>query len=275
MTAASNELRQHPLSAAFPSMPANEIEALAMDIEKHGQRDAGVLYEGMVLDGWHRYLACEKASVKFRSIPFEGGDPVAFVIAKNLHRRHLTASQRAACVVAASEWRPAGRPEKGEPGSPFRTNGEMAHAAEVTERTIQHAKVAHDAGLGEAVKAGEVSAKRAAEVAKLPKAKRAAALKESKPPKEKKPTVIAADPKFEKLYGEVKAKLEEVMEQRDALADTAESVEAFKDNEQFKQMEALRIELRAVKRRRDELMTENAELRGEVKRWRKKAEAKK
>jgi hypothetical protein len=97
MTAATgNSLTQHPLSAAFPAMPEQELEALALDIEKHGQREPGVLFEGMVLDGWHRYLGCQKAGVEFRAVEFDGDDPVGFVISKNLHRRHMTASQRAA-----------------------------------------------------------------------------------------------------------------------------------------------------------------------------------
>jgi hypothetical protein len=54
-----------------------------------------VLLDGMVLDGWHRYLACAKAGVEFKAMNFDGADPVAFVISRNLHRRHLTPSQRA------------------------------------------------------------------------------------------------------------------------------------------------------------------------------------
>jgi hypothetical protein len=66
-TTTQNSLQQHPLSAAFPSMPPVELEALAMDIEAHGQREPGVLFEGMVLDGWHRYVACGKAGVEFKA----------------------------------------------------------------------------------------------------------------------------------------------------------------------------------------------------------------
>jgi hypothetical protein len=45
--------------------------ALAIDIEAHGQREPGVLFEGMVLDGWHRYRACEQIGVEFKAEEYE------------------------------------------------------------------------------------------------------------------------------------------------------------------------------------------------------------
>jgi FtsZ-binding cell division protein ZapB len=260
-------LQQHPLSAAFPSMPEVDLEALAEDIKKHGQRDDGVMYEGMVLDGWHRYLACEKAGVKFFALQFDGDDPVAFVLGKNLHRRHMTGSQRAAAVVAATNWRPRGdQKSRSAPGAD-RTAKQLAEQAEVSERTIEHAKAAEKAGLGDVVREGVVSAKRAAEIAKLPRAKREKALTE-------KPKVIKASKDFEQLYDAVKAELAETKEALATLADTAASVEVFKNDEQFKAMQILREEMRSVKRRRDELMRENAELKKQVSHWKKKAEKK-
>lgn len=212
------QLLQHPLSAAFPSMPESEIEALAIDIEKHGQREKGVIFEGMVLDGWHRNLACHKAGVPFKTEDFDGDDPVAFVISRNLHRRHLTASQRAAAVVATSEWRGRGEKLKSAPGAGL-TEKQMAETAEVSERTIRQAKTAHDAGLGDKVKDGTVSAKRAAEVAKLPKGQREKALRENKPPKEKK-----ADPRDAELK-RLSAALAEANEQKADVADVARELE--------------------------------------------------
>ena len=56
----------------------------------------------------------------------------------------MTPSQRAAAVVACSEWATAGKQPKGEPGSPLKaTVPEMAKDAEVSVRTIQQAKTAH------------------------------------------------------------------------------------------------------------------------------------
>lgn len=160
------ELKQHPLSAAFPSMSEADFLALKDDIEVNGQREPVLLYEGMVLDGWHRYRACCDLGLKPTQFTYNDGDPVAFVKSQNLHRRHLTASQRAAAVVACAAWVPSniGRP-RGEPGSPLETNAKLATEAHVTPRTIQQAKAAQKAGLGDAVKEGVLTAKEAARIA--------------------------------------------------------------------------------------------------------------
>lgn len=160
------ELKQHPLSAAFPSMNDADFLALKDDIENNGQREPIWILDGMVLDGWHRYRACAELGLKPKQFNFGDGDPVEYVISHNLHRRHLTASQRAAAVVACAQWAPPHRTKKVEPGSTFSTNGAMAKAAGTTVRTITDAKVAHKAGLGEAVKEGAVTAKEGAKIAR-------------------------------------------------------------------------------------------------------------
>lgn len=268
-------LQQHPLSAAFPAMPDAELGALVLDIEAHGQREPGVLYEGMVLDGWHRYVACEKAGLEFRAVEFSDGDPRAFVKSKNLHRRHLTGTQRAQAVVAVNEWAPTGRPGKGEVASPFPEKGfstvaEMAQEAEVSQRTIQQVKKANgvDPKLGDAMRDGVINAERASEISDLPKARRAKAIVE---PKEKKPRVIVAERKFEKLYEAVKAELVETKEALVEMKTLAESAKAFEEQDEFKQMQILRLELQGAKRRRDELMRENAEMKKQIAYWEKRA----
>lgn len=219
MTAATSELRQHPLSAAFPAMLDNELGALALDIETNGQREPGVLFEGMVLDGWHRYLACEKSGVTFKSVEFAGADPVAFVLSHNLHRRHLTASQRAGCVVAAASWRPTGITSSRAAAAATLTNKSLAEQAEVGERTIRDAKAAHTAGLGEEVREGRISAERAARVARLPKGKREKALKEPAAPKK------ADDAKARAELVDVQGKYADLLEKHADLADTARELQ--------------------------------------------------
>lgn len=176
-----NNLLQHPLSAAFPSMNINDLDFLSRDITANGLYHSITIFDEMVLDGWHRYQACQKAGLepRFQQLP-EGADPVAFVKSHNLLRRILSPSQRAASVVACSEWERSGMPETGEETSPNQTVSAMAKDAEVSERTIQQAKAAHVAGLGKAVRDGKVTVVTAAKIAKLPESEREQALETGK-----------------------------------------------------------------------------------------------
>jgi hypothetical protein len=181
-------------------MSTSELSDLTMDIVTNGLRNPITLFEGMVLDGWHRYRACsmiEDGEVRLHIVEFPPElDPVAFVRSQNYHRRHLTAGQKAVAEVELSKWAQSGENQHtrgGEPGAPppeTVTNQQMAEAAEVTPRTIQQAKRVVEAGLADAVKTGEVSVKRAAEVAKLPEPERQAALHTPRPRPEPRPRVL-------------------------------------------------------------------------------------
>jgi hypothetical protein len=257
------DYKQHPLSAAFPAMSGLDLQNLAEDLKANGQREPGVIYEGMVLDGWHRYLGCTQAGILFKAVEFDGADPVAFVLSRNLHRRHLTASQRAASIVACTNWKPRG---KQAPGAGLASEQDMAKAAEVSERTIRHAKVAHQAGLSEEVKEGKVSAKRAAEVAKLPPKQREKALNQPPQPKPKK------ESPEEQTIVALRAEIADLKEALGEATLMAEAAKIHEGEEGFRDLKAVLGELEAVKRRRDDLMRENAELKKQVAHWRKRAE---
>jgi hypothetical protein len=275
-------MKQHPLSAAFPAMSADDFQALKSDIEANGQREPIIVLDGMVLDGWHRYRACTELGTKVKQFTFAcGSDPVAFVISHNLHRRHLTASQRAAAVVACQQWQPAGvrTAARVEPSSTHAsTNAEMARLAQVTPRTITDAKTAHKAGLGEAVKAGALTAKEAASVARgtpavVPKAKRHL---------NPLPADMSAPTSADEL-AEARDVIASLSEDNDRLRDKL-AVESMDAGEEAKsqaaqtiadlrnEVKAVRAELDAVKSSRDGYMRENAQLRRQCELWRKKAE---
>ena len=146
-------------------MSAEDFQALVDDIDNNGQREPVMIYEGMVLDGWHRYQACTSLGMEPTKFEFQGDDPVAFVLSQNLHRRHLSASQRAAAVVSCTQWRPVGK-AKPETISGLKTEKEMAKTAGTSDRTIRDAKTAHKAGLTEVVKSGAMTANEAAKVAR-------------------------------------------------------------------------------------------------------------
>jgi FtsZ-binding cell division protein ZapB len=271
------ELKQHPLSAAFPAMSADDFAALVEDVRANGQREPIMLFEGMVLDGWHRYRACVQVGIKPTQFPFpDGKDPVAFVLSQNLHRRHLTPSQRAAAVVACAEWAPKGRPGKAETISGFREK-DMAKAAGTSDRTIRDAKVAHKAGLGEAVKAGALTAHEAATVARGKPAEKPAPKAKSE-----KRELPAAPPPTAPELDEAQDTIAELAQENEQLRDRL-AVEAMDASEEEKTQAAetirelrervrlLEIEVEALKASRDTYMRESSEKTAQINYWRKEA----
>jgi hypothetical protein len=92
----------HPLADLFPLIEGDEFDDLVADIRAHGQHEDLVLLENKVLDGRNRYRACGVTGIEPRLVSFQPdyhGNPLKFVLSKNLRRRHLNESQRA--MVAA------------------------------------------------------------------------------------------------------------------------------------------------------------------------------
>jgi len=94
-------LNAHPAAGLFPMLSAEELQALADDIAANGLNNPVVVYEDQVLDGRNRSKACEMAGVSIKTTQWvdPGCGPVAYVISQNIHRRHLTATQRAVLAV--------------------------------------------------------------------------------------------------------------------------------------------------------------------------------
>jgi ParB-like chromosome segregation protein Spo0J len=96
------DLPAHPAADLFPMLGEDELLKLAADIRENGIHEPIVLHEGKVLDGRNRLAACKLAGVEPRFVTWAGsGSPTTWVLSRNLHRRHLTASQRAAVAVDA------------------------------------------------------------------------------------------------------------------------------------------------------------------------------
>ena len=135
---------RHPLSAAWPDMAGELFNAFSADLKKHGQREPAVLYQGKILDGWHRYLAwlAGECSFDFLTTGYKGTDPVAYVISMNGRRRSLTPQEIARATVACHNWSSVGRPKKSQEADapPTRTTREMADMAGVSTSTIDRAK---------------------------------------------------------------------------------------------------------------------------------------
>lgn len=86
----------HPAANLFPMMSDEDIDALAKSIREQGLRQPIILTEdGQLLDGRNRVAACSRAGVPPRHEVYRGNDPVAYVMALNMDRRHLTTGQKA------------------------------------------------------------------------------------------------------------------------------------------------------------------------------------
>ena len=86
----------HEVVEIFPQMSDAELDELAGDILKHGQREPIRTHQGTIIDGRNRYLACKRAGIEPEYAEWSGGGSLLeFVISLNLHRRHLTVGQKA------------------------------------------------------------------------------------------------------------------------------------------------------------------------------------
>lgn len=77
----------HPLSEVFPLMRESEFLRLVASIRDHGLHQPIHLYEGQILDGRLRYLACLEAGVEPRFEEYVEDDPRGFLISMNVMRQ--------------------------------------------------------------------------------------------------------------------------------------------------------------------------------------------
>lgn len=95
----------HPMAELLPMLEGAEFAALVADIKEHGLKEPLALTpDGLLLDGRNRYRACLEAGVEPETVVF-AGDPLAFVVSKNIVRRHLNESQRAMFAAKLAQWK--------------------------------------------------------------------------------------------------------------------------------------------------------------------------
>lgn len=246
-------MKQHPLSAAYPAMQANEYQALIDSINEIGVQNPITIFEGQVIDGWHRFKAATELGMECPSVELGDVDPQEFAKSQGA-RRNITASQNALAITAIYAWAPTGKPAKPNmevTSTLAKTNSELAAIAGVSNKTIQQAKTVHAGGVKavqEAVRTGAVSVETAAAVSKLPpseqkkiaaqgpEAMRAAAKPAAEPaPEDDGPTAeeLAAHAAAEAADRELMAKL---LDSNEPLAELAQEIKQLKaENAQLKQ----------------------------------------
>jgi hypothetical protein len=132
---AGREMEVHPLAKIFGLPSEDDLRSLADDIKRNGLLEPITTFQGMILDGRCRYLACGIVGVEPKFEEYAGADRIAFVISKNVRRRHLDESQRAMAAAKLSHL-PVGGNQFSE-GLPI---GRAAKLFSVSERSVARAK---------------------------------------------------------------------------------------------------------------------------------------
>jgi hypothetical protein len=268
--------QQHPLSAAFPAMSAEDFQGLKDSITEIGVQNPITLFEGMVIDGWHRYTAATELGMDCPVVELGDVDPRHFVLAQNKSRRHVTQAQLAMATTTVYAWRPVGNPAFSQSGTECpigKSNAQLAEAAGVSEKTIKQAKAVQTKAAPEviaAVKSGEIGLPKAAAIAKLPKEEQAAAI--HKPAPKPAPAVVEPEIEAPPEYTELDAAHDQISDLQAELvvARMGDIPEEEKQQaagliaELHAEIKTLNASLKAAYLSRDQLMEENAQMKRQM-----------
>lgn len=273
-------MNRHPLSNLFArfDLAGEDLAALAEDIQINGLLSPITTHDGMILDGWNRFKACMLAGVAPVYTPLrEGLDPWAFVMGSNFHRRHMTPAERVGVMLLKAQM------DGGSISTPPSLNT-IQHDLDVSRGTAVLASQvarANDPALAEALAGKEISLERAAEVSKMPKEERQAAIEAPRPKPAPKPVLSGEE------AAEILALRQEITDLKDQLAEMAQlmkdtmeendSMHRIMDAEdlqaQFKAEVARFMELaRVTTARNNALISEVNDLKHFAKMWRGKYE---
>lgn len=188
----------HPYADIFPILDGMARDEFVEDIRINGLRDPIVILDGRIIDGRNRYLALvdlakggemlgpgwdrragKPLSIEdlapdmkwFRSYRDDDGDPLDFIISKNLKRRQLDDNQRAMAAARLATMR-RGSNQHSPIGETSQANA--AKILNVSKRAVERATVVQKQGapqLRRAVEQGSLALSTAATVASLPVAK--------------------------------------------------------------------------------------------------------
>ncbi|MEO0600371.1 MAG: ParB N-terminal domain-containing protein [Myxococcota bacterium] len=165
MTLDVMSLKVHPVADMFPMLSDKELGELAASIQVNGLLEPVVQHEGQLVDGRNRRKACQIAGVEPDVVDYTGDAEglTSWIVGKNLHRRHLTPSQKS--MIAA---RIASLPQGHRPVGPrvrIPTQKQAAGMVGASARSVRRARQVLDSGdeaLIAQVDAGEVAVSTAA-----------------------------------------------------------------------------------------------------------------
>ena len=157
--AARSGYELHSLARVFPAMQPDEYAGLKRSIDQDGQQRAIVMNGALVLDGVHRLAACLELELEPQFEEYEGSvqEMRAFVLAENLHRRHLSVAQRSLIASEMASGKHGGDRSQADSAP---TQKEAAALMDVSPRSVRTARKVQaqaDSGVVESMRAGSLS----------------------------------------------------------------------------------------------------------------------
>lgn len=153
----------HPVSEAAPRMDEERFASLVESITANGLRRKIVLYQGQILDGRHRYLACLQAGVEPEFTVYEGDDPELMAFDLNYECRDVNAMVRTFGAQRLRELQrkrqklaKAARVSKVQRSLPVERDADVAYV-------LEHGVDELQAAMGQ----GDITASKAREIAEL------------------------------------------------------------------------------------------------------------
>ena len=168
--------RFHPLVELFPEMDKAAFADLVADIKAHGVYEPSTLYNNQVVDGKHRELACWELGIVCPRVAYQGKESALldFVLSKNLHRRHLDASQRSMVAAKIATMRQGTRTDlQPKPNLAEVSIADAAKRMQVSTGSVKTAKSVIAKGVPEIAKAvvdGKLKVSTAAKIVEHPPA---------------------------------------------------------------------------------------------------------
>ena len=161
----------HAIANIFPLIEGKAFDDLVSDVSTNGIREPVWTYEGEILDGRNRWRAAQQAGVDCPIREYDGNDPIGFVVSLNLHRRHLSESQRGMVAASIANLSNGQKTSSANLQSTPVTQTEAAEMLNVSPRTVASAAKVKEQGAPDvvaAVNAGEMSVSLAAQYVSTP-----------------------------------------------------------------------------------------------------------
>jgi hypothetical protein len=176
-----DKFEYHELANLFPMLEGELYRELVLSIQDNGQREPIALLDNKILDGRNRHKGILEVGIAPRYVRLPPQtDALKYVLVKNLHRRHLSESQRAMIAAKLANLSQGG--DRSKPPIDGMSVNAAANALNVGSKSVERAKRVQKDGVPElqtSVERDEVPVSAAEEFAKQSKDEQAEKIKEA------------------------------------------------------------------------------------------------